>query len=259
MDGQSHREHIARAFARNVLDKDELKAAIEAACQGYTDDLLGVEADMLVKLRADLDGLGHPAARGQGDAPRAFAAEYARMVDRVVGRVNANVPVDVGRLAAAEVGGMAAMSAAGHAVRAAAVELGLQGTVLGGGFAVGVVTLGVGFAAGFLIDYILTEVLKVFGYDAERKIAAEVDAALGRMRSALVRVPQDSWVWGNTPPGALRAELLKLHAARADVRRQAVALMIRPGSLRAGLESLDEAQADLRQKAGLLVNKGGVK
>ncbi len=259
VDGESHRDHIARAFARHVFDKDELTAAIEAACRGYTDDLQGVEADMLVRLRADLDGLGHPApAPPPGGGPQAFAAEYARLVERVLGQVRTDVAVEVGKQVAVEVGAMAASQAAAQAARAAAVELGLSGTLLGGAGAIGTVTLGAGIVAGVLIDYLIDAVFRQFGWDAESKIAAEVDASLDRMQAALLRVPADSWVWGKTPPGALLAELGSLHESRAAVRRQAVGLLVRPGPLGISLDPLGDLPA-VRRATALLSGEGGAK
>ena len=53
-DGTSHRVFLAEAFDRHVFSASELQEAVEGALRGFLTDVEGYEAEMLVKLRADL-------------------------------------------------------------------------------------------------------------------------------------------------------------------------------------------------------------
>ncbi|HYH66518.1 MAG TPA: hypothetical protein VD866_17625 [Urbifossiella sp.] len=230
----AQREFMADAFARHIFSPAEMRSAIEGACRGYADDLDGVEAQMLVRIRADLDLAGRPAegipAHLRND--EAFAREYRVMAGKVAAKVGVDVAVLAGReivvLAASEVATRAAIQVA----RAAATELGIQTAVLSGGGVSMVVTLGAGLVIAVIIEYVIDEVFRLVGYDPKANVAAAVVASLDRMEAALIRDTSGQWFFDRTKPGALRAEMERLSESRSRLRREAVALTLKEGGIR---------------------------
>jgi hypothetical protein len=226
VDGESHREHLAAAFARHVFSPEELKGAIEGACGGYASDLDGVGSEMLVKLRADLPDIGRPAPDALRGDP-AVAREYGLLADRVAGEVRRDAAVGVGREVAAMAASQVATEAATKAVQAAAAEMGVQGGVLAAGASSTVATVGLGLVVAFIVDYLLDQAFKMAGYDPEAEIAAMVVGSIDKMQDALLRDAGLGRHVGLGTDGSLRAEMGKLHESRSELRRKTVELMLK--------------------------------
>jgi membrane protein YqaA with SNARE-associated domain len=213
LDGSSHREYLRECFGRRMLSSDDLRDAMEAALRGYAADLDAIEAEMLVKLRVDLEKLGDaPPALASDEA---FAREYRQMHDRVA----VEMQKDLGVFVASTVASTAITAAATEAAIAAATRLGVvTGTSA-------VATLGVGLVLGYIIDYLIGEALKLLGHDPEKKIESQAQLALSKTRDALLQ--QGSWFQS---AGSFRKQMEEMHEARSKVRRETVRRIMKGGA-----------------------------
>ncbi|HEX4610854.1 MAG TPA: hypothetical protein VH092_21875, partial [Urbifossiella sp.] len=159
-NGETHRAFVAEAHARHIFTPDEVRAAIEGACRGYADDLDGVEAQMLVRLRADLQTPSLPADEVPAHlrSNESFATAYRGLAGKVAATAGVDVAVVAGREVVVLAAGEVATRAAVSALRAAAADLGIQTAVLSGGGVSTVVTLGVGIVIAVIIDYAIDKV-----------------------------------------------------------------------------------------------------
>lgn len=225
-DGTSHRQFLNDAFEQHVFTPQAVQDAVESALRNYLTDVEGVEAEMLVKLRADLaDSLGQDLPHFRDDA--AFRREYRKAFDAVVAELRIELAVSVGKEVGFIVLTEAVTRMAVQAMRTAAAELGVSATILGSGTVSTLATLGVGLVVGFIIDAIVEEVFKLLGHDPVAKIHGVVNDSLDRMEESLTR--RRSGLFTTTPAGSLRAEMERLHDERSKVRRETIARMLKGG------------------------------
>ena len=225
-DGASHRLFLADAFARHVFSAEELEAALTAAVRGYLDDVDGYEAEMLVRLRADLADPGRPAdllpPALRGD--EAFRAAYRKLAEGIAADLRTDIAVKAGGEVALFVASDIAAQVALQAARAAAAQLGVDAGLLGGGAVSGLATLGIGMVVALILDAVLDELLRLAGHDPVAEIAGKVRRTLNELEGALVR--EDGGFLSRTKAGTLRQRMEELHAERSKLRRAAVTNLI---------------------------------
>jgi|GEM_PF-1554528 len=224
---ESHRRYLAELFARHVFSSDELRKALESAIRAYLDDIEGYEAELLVRLRADLADTGRGdeslPAHLRGDEP--FREEYRKLAAGVVSELRLDLGVSVGR----ELGVMLASDLAAQIALQAATDMGVSAGVLGTGAASSVATLGVGMIVAILLDYVLDEIFKRAGYDPAAKIEALVIEAINKLEASLLH---DAGTFSFHKKGALRERLEQLHTARSTLRRETIHRLLKEGGLR---------------------------
>jgi hypothetical protein len=225
--GDAHRKFLADAFKQHVFTQDELKGAMESAVRAYLADLEGVESEMLVLLRADLESIGGSESLSPDlRSDEAFRREYRKLADQVGGEMKMDFGVTVGREVGLLVASELATQAALQACRTVAAEMGVEGGLLGAGAVSSLETLGVGLVIAVILDYVIDAVFKAAGYDPAAKIAAQVRESLDEMEAALTR---DPWFFSSRKTGALRQQLQKVHEARSKLRRQTIERFMREG------------------------------
>ncbi len=187
-DSYGYRQYLRERFAQIVVSGPELQELIQAAVAGFINELQGIENDLLVQIRADLSD--SDLARFETGAmlrtDEAFRAEYAKSLEQVAAIVQHDVMIQVGREAVAWVGADIATSITISLATALAERLGVSAGILGTGAASGTVTLGVGIAAGFVLDATLDWVLKAYGHDPAGDIASKVTEALDMFQGLLL-------------------------------------------------------------------------
>ena len=171
-DHDGHERDLHDRFEEMVVSGPELKELIQSVVSRYVSELQGLENDLLVSLRADLSdselaGLQAGAVLKTDEAFR----RNARSLERVAGVVAGDLPVQVGREALTWVSADIATNVTASLATALAERLGISAGVLGTGAASGVATLGVGIAAGFVVDAVLDRVLRAMGHDPRRRIS----------------------------------------------------------------------------------------
>lgn len=229
--GESHQRYLSEAFARHAFSADELREAMEGAVAGYLDDIEGVEAEMLVQLRADLaDGERAseplPADLRGNDQ---FRDEYRKLSGRVATELHLELGVTVGREVGIMIASDVAAQVALQAAKSAATEMGVNTGVLGTGAASTVATLGVGMVIALILDYVLDEVFKMAGYDPAAQIEALVIETIDRLETSLIGDPGPFSVGKK---GALRERLEQLHVARSALRRETIHRFVKEGGMR---------------------------
>jgi hypothetical protein len=205
---QEHAQFLRQAFIRHVLNDADIDRVLNAAIKGYLSDLEGIESEMLVKLRADLDGVCPEEAPPYLRSEDAFRREYTRLSEELGGRLRKEAMVTVGRETGLFVGTDVATQAAVQAARAAATELGIEGGILSSGAASSAATLGTGLVVAVALDYVLDELMKAAGYDPVGDIEADVLRAMDKMEEALFV--------------AVAEQMLNVHEARGVARRDVV-------------------------------------
>jgi len=230
-NGQSHHRFLAELFVRHVFGPEDLRQAMESAVKMYLADLEGHEAEMLVRLRADLANLdpGGDAGPGNPQGDESFQAEYRKLAGQVVSELHLDIGVTVGRELGLMVASDLVTQIALQAARAAAADMGVSAGVLGSGAASTVATLGLGMVLAFILDAILDEVFKMAGYDPAAKIEALVIESINKMEAALIR--DTGWISFHNK-GALRERLEQLHEARSRLRRETITRFLKEGGMR---------------------------
>ncbi|MGO9113944.1 MAG: hypothetical protein ACLP9L_32410 [Thermoguttaceae bacterium] len=187
-DHDAHRRYLRDRFEEMVVSGPELKELIQSVVKGYVSELQGLENDLLVSLRADLSDsdLAGLQAGVVLRTDEAFRREYARSLEHAAGVVARDLPVQVGREALTWVSADIATNITMSLATAVAERLGLSAGVLGTGAASAAETLGVGIAAGFIVDALLDRILRAMGHDPTRDIADKVGEALDTFRDLLL-------------------------------------------------------------------------
>jgi hypothetical protein len=229
--GESHRAFLSEEYANLVFSPDDFRKAMEASVKAYLDDIEGYEAEMLVKLRADLADPDRPV----GSLPShlqsndLFRQHYHTLSSSLVTELNLNMGGFVGR----ELGTMwaATMPAnlAGQAARAAAIEMGFSAGLLGTGGASFVATVGVGCVVALIIERIVDEVLRLVGMDPETNIAKLVCSSIDELEAALTK---DAVFLGLGKKGSLRVLMEEIHETRSKLRRETITRLLKEGGLK---------------------------
>lgn len=216
-DGDAHSSYLAASFAANVFTEKDVQWAVESAISGYILDLDAAEAELLVKLRADLADRD-PEARPYLRTDEAFQREYRRLALETTQTLETDLKVTVGREVGLMIGSDLATKIAMRIAAFVAAELGVEAGLLGAGAASGTATLGVGLVVAVVLDYALDALFKLGGYDPEKQIADKVKASIEQVEAALVDGKQ-----------GLRYELSNIHEERAKLRRAVVAKLVGEG------------------------------
>jgi hypothetical protein len=187
-DADGHRRYLREQFEQFVISGTELQELIQSVVAGYISELQGIENDLLVQIRADLSD--SDLARFETGAmlrtDEAFRKEYARSMDQVAGVIGRDLGIAIGREVVTWVAADIATNVAISLSTALVERLGLSGGILGTGAAIGVETLGVGLAAGIILDVLLDRVLQACGHDPAGDIAGKVDEALDMFQALLL-------------------------------------------------------------------------
>jgi hypothetical protein len=219
----AHARFLSDGFAKYVFAPADLKAALEAAVQGLLSDLDGIDNEMLVKLRLDLDD----SAIGSAEKPdflrsdEAFRQEYQRLAAEMSSTLDQDLQMTVGRELATLITIEIATPVVLRIAEMIAAELGVEAAILGTGAASSVGTFGAGLLVGLVADQAISWVLKHAGYDPKEAIVRKVRELLERVEKLLLEGTSDK-------PGLL-GELDRFRQARQTVRHAVVAKLFQEG------------------------------
>jgi hypothetical protein len=255
----SHEQYIEECFERNVFSTDELKSLIESSVSGYVSEIQGRENQLLVAIRADLEGseLAAPKYLPALGSEDQFRREYAVMLERVLPLLSKDMGITVTREIVSFVGSEIAATLLLEIGTSLATELGVSGGILGAGASSGAVTFGVGLIAGILVDMALDWVIRQAGYDPEGEIAVKVIASLDQLERTILegdkktRERYDTANWDSTWSWS--------SSDRESASAQAKALESGGGlGLKQQLHHINEIRSRLRHEAlkGLILTGG---
>jgi hypothetical protein len=244
-------------FADNLFRSEELQQTVEAAIRAYLSELVGIEGQLLIRLRADL---ADSELQVQEAIPALWSdavlrQRYDMMMTLTLPLLDKDLKVTAVREAASFVGSEIATAITLKVGAAVMARLGVSAGILTTGAASGWATFGIGLVIGFVVDQAIGEIMKAAGYDAEARIAARVDETLddiGRVitdgdpeaRTTLAKLQRmhledpDEEVRAACPSAirlinenscrlrGLRGELSKINAARASLRKEALSRLV---------------------------------
>jgi hypothetical protein len=184
----THELYLEECFEKHIFSSDELKTVIESAVSRYVSEIQGQENQLLVAIRADLEGsdLAGPTYLPALANEAEFRRAYEAMLQEVMPILKRDLGISVTREIASFVGSEIAAALVIEIGTSLATELGISGGILGAGAYSGAFTFGVGLVAGILVDMTLDWVIRQAGYDPEREIASKVEASLQHIRSIIL-------------------------------------------------------------------------
>lgn len=184
----NHERYLEECFERNLFSSDELKGLLESAVSRFVSEIQGRENQLLVAIRADLEGseLAGPQYLPALGSEAEFRREYDAMLQRVMPILTRDLGVSVTREVVSFVGSEIAATLVMELGASLATELGISGGILGAGASSGAVTFGVGLVAGILVDMALDWVIRQAGYDPEGEVAAKVTESLDHLERLIL-------------------------------------------------------------------------
>jgi len=245
-----HLRYLHEQFERSVFSTAALKQTVESTVGGYLSRVQGLEAQLLVDVRADLAdaSTAAPGTPRLATDDAQLQADFERLLQRVAGDVSQDVGVGVSLTTASLVGGEVAAHVAVRVATAVAARLGTSAGILGVGAASSWGTFGLGLVAAVAVDVALNKAVKAAGYDPVEAVAARVNAVLDQVQTMLID--------GEPEAAATYAKLLNMAETdddpevRAACRRAALAIE-RSGKLglRRELMEMHKARAAVRRAA----------
>lgn len=250
-----HLKFLNEKFERNIFTIDELRRVIESSIGGYVSRVQGIENQLLVDVQADLSErelavAGAPLANvPEGE----FRNRFEALLQSVATSVAHDSQFAASREVVSFVAGEIAAQIAVRVATAVATRLGISAGILGTGAASGWATFGLGLVAAVVIDVAIDKITRAAGYDPVAKVAAKVDEVLGQVRTMIVdgdpeavrdlaklrvmavedpvaevRIVARNSVESIEAGGylGLRRELVKLHEARSELRREALRRLV---------------------------------
>jgi hypothetical protein len=188
-----HARFLSTEFSRHVFTPDDLRAVLQSTVEGCLNELDAIESQLLVELRADLadDKLLSKKLKLDLQSDEAFRQTVKRIVKDLAPSLGIDLAVSGGSLAATMVGpGALAIDAVSSIIvrvlAAVAADAGITGTFYGAGVISSGATLGVSLLVFAVADRIIAQLLAACGYDAEAKVASDVDASLRQTRDRII-------------------------------------------------------------------------
>jgi hypothetical protein len=199
-----HEAFLREAFAWHLFTPGQLVHVVQQRMNNLQDGVAGIENEMLVRLRADLQDLQLAAPGVTVDEPalkQAYAEALARLQHEAQPVVRADVTADLASLVLSD------------ALAVMAARLATSGGIMGGGMAGSWASFGATVVAAILVDQLLSWVWDRFA-DPRGRLENTLHARLAALRRTLVDGD------GHVP--GLRLRLGQWLEQRGQARREAV-------------------------------------
>lgn len=199
-----HPTFVRTRFEEKIFKPADLEKIVEQTVFGYLQQVAGIEGEMLVRLRTDM-----------ADFPDSYPIVG---LDRSVLKKSYEDALAVALEASGDdlthTGSELLVSTvAGEVLTIVALRIGVSAGILGAGGATGTVTLGVGVVVGLIVDQVVSFVWDWYA-DPQGNLAATLNSKLDDMSLLIVSGPDGR--------GGIKAQLQKLAATRANLRREAI-------------------------------------
>lgn len=201
---EAHAEFLRQQFEGILFSNDELDQLLQQTASAFLRETDDIEAQMLVRLQADLDQL--PA----GSLPSAVDVNQLRAVlgdalQQAAQSARAELGAAVGRELVSYV--------AGEVLACAATQLATSAGILGAGAGSSWATFGAGVVIGIIVDAIVTRIYQ-WKFDPAGKLTGMLNGQLGQLESLILQ--------GTAQSPGLRDRLSQYTAVRNAARRQAI-------------------------------------
>jgi hypothetical protein len=207
--GGRHEKYLRERFEELVFKPAQLEATVDAVIRSYMDHVRSIEGKMLVNLRADVSD---------------FPDDYmlAQIDDDKVREIYDKTIAEAGRAAVADLRGNMGTELVSlitsEVLTQVAIRIGISTTILEGGAASSLATLGAGFVIGLIVDQIVSWVWDWWA-DPTGNLAGQLDKKLDEINRLLVD--------GTDKTQGLRQRLQQCALDRSKLRDRAVASMLR--------------------------------
>lgn len=201
---QEHAEYLDERFRARLFTPEELEEIVDVAVAGYARYLEDVDAQLLVRLQADLAEL--PPAEFSGEWDR---AALERIVSEALETSRSAVEADFQGMVGREIVSLVV----GEILTAAGVELATSAGILTAGAGSGTMTFGMGLLIGIGTDFLVSEVYNEI-YDPVGNLSRRLDSQLIELEQLMLQ--------GNGETPGLEAYLQEYAARRSAARYQAI-------------------------------------
>jgi hypothetical protein len=206
--GGRHQAFIRRQFNELIFKPSELAEDIEQVISSYLAHVHSIEAEMLVKLRADVADFSDTYALAQFDAA-SLQAEYDDALAQAVASAGGSLRSDVSSQLVSLI--------AGEVLTQVAVKLGVSAGILGTGAASSWATFGIGLVVGVIVDQIVSWVWDWYA-DPVGNLAHQLNRKLDELNRLIVE--------GSDDAAGLRSRLKTYAEERARLRETAVLALL---------------------------------
>ena len=206
--GDRHAVYLRMRIAEHLFTSEQLRQAIEAAVRDYLSAVAGIEDQMIVSLRLDLEDLPQLALLSP-IAERDLDTPFEHLLSEAESRAARGLVGDVGCLAVSEV----ASQIVCQVLRQVAVRLSVESGILGTGAASTWATLGTGLVLGIVVDWIVGKIWDWWA-DPRGDLAAMLNRELSDLRQRVFD--------GDQSVAGLRGALLAWSRQRAAMRKTVI-------------------------------------
>jgi|SRR5579884_2468415 len=242
---------VNAAFSNCIFRGEELQSAVNAGVRGFLIECEGIEAKLLVRLRADLadDELPLTEVVPALVSDQVLRRRFAELTAAVRHDAKTNLAVVAGREVLVWEASMIASELTVKIGAAVATRLGISSTLLATGAGFSWETLGISLGVAIVLDAVVGEAIKLTGYDAQQRVAARVSDMVDNLATSIIEGDPEA-----------RATLARLKTMRSDdpdpeVRAEcaraipAIEAGIQIHGLRGELQKLATARAAVRREA----------
>jgi hypothetical protein len=198
-----HPRFLKERFESMVFVQDDLDRAVRGVVANYLRRLDHVEAQMLVRMKADLATL--PETSMTGDLAPGLSKRLESVIREAVTATQTELQATVGLEIVSYL--------AGEVVTQATLQLATSSGILGAGALSGTTTFGVSLVVGLIVDQIVTEIYNE-AVDPVGKLSGTLNERLTEMERLILDGTTDK-------PGLVKA-LAEIAARRSVARRQAI-------------------------------------
>lgn len=183
-----HADFLVAKFGEYILKGEDVEKALKAVVEAHLSQLDGMDNQLLVDVRADIEGLRPDAALAISavQTEAAFRDAFRTSRDHVTPLLQKDLPRFVAQEIVSYAGGEIAAKLAVRVAAGIATRMGISAGILSSGAVAGVGTFGLSIVAGLVVDAIIDKMLKQTGHDPEGQIAQRVNAALDGLRDSLI-------------------------------------------------------------------------
>jgi hypothetical protein len=215
--GDEHGNYLRQQFSAHIFSQHQLESAVEAAVGGYMKHLEDVDAQLLVRLQADLCDVPTEQL-----SPGIDRNAIRQLLDEALREARKAAESDFRGMIGREIVSLVA----GEVLSAVAVQLATSTGILGAGAASGTVTFGAGLVVGFIADYAVSWTYDKL-YDPIGQLSNQINQQLDQLEQMII-------VGSGKQPG-LQKRLQDYSLRRSKARDAAIRAAIFPSAQVVGL------------------------
>jgi hypothetical protein len=175
-NGSEHVAFLHERFAAHVFDPEALERVVQSAVASHVRHLDDIDSELLVRLRADLEGAPNLQLSAKIDRT-AIQSSLDRSIRQAISAVEADLGPGVGLEIVSYL--------AGEVLATATFKLAASSGILGAGAASGTVSFGVGLIAGLIVDYIVSWVYDEV-FDPIGELTKQLNATLDALEKLIL-------------------------------------------------------------------------